>query len=432
MSSTSDAFKAAVDREDHVAVSHMLCSKLNIPSDELLPLMRGILLEQIQKEAGYSQPAGCDDARVDDSILDHFLGEHVAEEDSGFKTANSGSFLEPCTPSTCTGAKSSRSLGTFSHSADSLCTDDISEVQEADDDVSTAIGWPSESSFEHFQGSFVHAAFGADRVSIEATFHSRTAGCWTAEDQTDVIDIAWHGVSVYMSERSGATQFDGKLDPHSGCISGEVVQDGIRGGSFELRPIPCDETHFVGRGPSSSSKSAPKVSLDADVLADKLKGCGVWEERSLVTSERELPLLIARMLANGEFNRGEACLPDEMDGISSSTNDDVSACVSRGGLRAKWSSRLRPLRSRPVRIGNAKELVVMALRPDGSENFIASLPKQGLSTIGDVKEALVQKFGREETADVRLGMRNDNDLVPHLDTDKLRTARVLATGFSSL
>ena len=88
-----------------------------------------------------------------------------------------------------------------------------------------------------YSGSFSFPSFGADSIGISVTLNpNRTSGTWSALGQTEEIEVVQRPEGkVLLRERGGETQLDGAFG-EGGVLTGEVIQSGNRGGSFELRP----------------------------------------------------------------------------------------------------------------------------------------------------------------------------------------------------
>lgn len=82
-----------------------------------------------------------------------------------------------------------------------------------------------------------------------------------------------------------------------------------------------------------------------------------------------------------------------------------------------------------VRLEGVKDVMVISIGPDKEEKVLAEIPKHGLSTFADLKQALADRFSAEEVAEVKFVMRSQDRLVHHLASERIRTARVLVTGF---
>jgi len=80
------------------------------------------------------------------------------------------------------------------------------------------------------QGYFRHPAFGGNRCNINVAMGEST---WTTLGQTEPITIVWDGSFVTLGD--SRTIFKGTRDD-AGTILGYVIQDGVEGGVFELKP----------------------------------------------------------------------------------------------------------------------------------------------------------------------------------------------------
>jgi len=90
---------------------------------------------------------------------------------------------------------------------------------------------------QSYQGTFTHPTFGPDEIPIEVSFSLDGHGQWVAEGQTECITVQREGSKVIMAETTGTTQLDGQ-EMGDGMLLGAVIQDGVRGGGFQLRPRP--------------------------------------------------------------------------------------------------------------------------------------------------------------------------------------------------
>lgn len=86
-----------------------------------------------------------------------------------------------------------------------------------------------------YRGRFTHPAFEGE-VPVVVKLEAAYRGWWRALGQTEKIDVCRSGSAVSFREVKGATILEGNIQSGSGAIVGTVVQDGVRGGAFELTP----------------------------------------------------------------------------------------------------------------------------------------------------------------------------------------------------
>lgn len=89
-----------------------------------------------------------------------------------------------------------------------------------------------------YQGHFSHPDFEGNADSIPLTVEiDRDSGTasWSTNDNTEVLAISAVAGRIIFSDKDG-TAFEGSIDGR-GTIQGEVILDGVRGGSFTLEPI---------------------------------------------------------------------------------------------------------------------------------------------------------------------------------------------------
>lgn len=80
-------------------------------------------------------------------------------------------------------------------------------------------------------GKFSHPEFGASPIEIVVKMPDLT---WAALGQTASIVVERNGKAITIREVDGPTAMEGNFD-EQGTISGIVIQDGVRGGSFSLK-----------------------------------------------------------------------------------------------------------------------------------------------------------------------------------------------------
>jgi len=86
-----------------------------------------------------------------------------------------------------------------------------------------------------YEGYFSHPAFGPVLLDIHVCLDTPVEGRWQTIGQTHKIAVQRRANGrVLLYETDDETQFDGVVDSQTGTISGEVVQSGVRGGSFDL------------------------------------------------------------------------------------------------------------------------------------------------------------------------------------------------------
>ncbi|CAK0847919.1 unnamed protein product, partial [Prorocentrum cordatum] len=110
-----------------------------------------------------------------------------------------------------------------------------------------------------YRGSFRHPAFEGE-VPVVVRLDAAYRGSWLALGQTEEIDVCRSGSAVSLREVGGATILEGSIQSGTGAIFGTVVQDGVRGGAFELTPEPLGQ-----EPPGWSPAAAPDASFVAQV-----------------------------------------------------------------------------------------------------------------------------------------------------------------------
>lgn len=103
------------------------------------------------------------------------------------------------------------------------------------------------SSKEHHQhqqytGTFTHPWFGPDEIPIQVTLQSPFVGAWSTGDQDEQITVQREGRNIVMTDEAGQTTLDGH-EVLGGMLIGVVVQDGVSGGRFRLKP--CEKLKNV-------------------------------------------------------------------------------------------------------------------------------------------------------------------------------------------
>ncbi|CAK0847918.1 unnamed protein product [Prorocentrum cordatum] len=112
-----------------------------------------------------------------------------------------------------------------------------------------------------YRGSFRHPAFEGE-VPVVVRLDAAYRGSWLALGQTEEIDVCRSGSAVSLREVGGATILEGSIQSGTGAIFGTVVQDGVRGGAFELTPEPLGQ-----EPPGWSPAAAPDASFVAQALS---------------------------------------------------------------------------------------------------------------------------------------------------------------------
>jgi len=88
---------------------------------------------------------------------------------------------------------------------------------------------------QHYTGTLSHPAFGSDEISIEVTLHGSCTGKWKALDQSQEITVQRDGKRISLTDKLGSTTLDGR-ESIGGMLIGVVIQQGLAGGRFRLRP----------------------------------------------------------------------------------------------------------------------------------------------------------------------------------------------------
>merc|ERR1719453_1095357 len=133
-----------------------------------------------------------------------------------------------------------------------------------------------------------HDDYGDEPVKVTLTVRNKTdspvweyAGQWavTEYDRTHLSMVPLQAEDVKISTSgSGKAQrimiqntagvvttfLDGKVDAGSGRLYGSLTQDGVKGGAFELHPVPeADHSPPKAAAPHNSPKAPTSVTVDA-------------------------------------------------------------------------------------------------------------------------------------------------------------------------
>jgi len=138
-----------------------------------------------------------------------------------------------------------------------LCHSHAAQQLEASQEARATVA-PKPEGPTSYDGHFTHPAFramGYDqwrnmRVHIE--LFTPTDGTWTALGDTMDVHFVRDGSTVDIVEIDGPTTFAGKIGEDK-VIRGEVIQDGVHGGDFEL--TPSAQTTEAATTPSASPQN---------------------------------------------------------------------------------------------------------------------------------------------------------------------------------
>eukprot|EP00927_Polykrikos_kofoidii_P078465 TRINITY_DN75285_c0_g1_i1.p1 TRINITY_DN75285_c0_g1~~TRINITY_DN75285_c0_g1_i1.p1 ORF type:complete len:682 (-),score=152.67 TRINITY_DN75285_c0_g1_i1:60-2105(-) len=152
----------------------------------------------------------------------------------------------------------------------------------AADDSDVNAGADDSSAGKYYVGQFVHPCFGSREIDLIVQLKREAAGSWGQTTASwvimgQVIDstvtVTYEGRRVIFSD--GTVMLDGTIDEQD-VVQGEVVMEGVRGGSFVLNPAepPALESAIKGmkkdkkanrRSRSSSSESSSSSSAKVAV-----------------------------------------------------------------------------------------------------------------------------------------------------------------------
>lgn len=96
----------------------------------------------------------------------------------------------------------------------------------------------------HYSGSLSHPCFGAEEIPIAVTLFNATEGQWKANDQSEEITVMRDGKHILISDKAGLTALEGH-EVVGGMLIGVVVQNGVEGGQFRLKPSAKPKTRTV-------------------------------------------------------------------------------------------------------------------------------------------------------------------------------------------
>lgn len=381
-----DALRAAVESRDHASLSQILCRELKVEEKDVLQMMHSLVPseheaadDRTDNRLGQQKVSHQDYKRSGVETADTTpTGASSVTDDTDCDTDVDPDFdvvkAEPRAPSLDSTAAPStpraRSLGHEGSFASVASFE--AEREEVVDDVAEC--WDFED-HKKLLGHFTHPSFGNARILIEMQQYSANAGWWTVQGQTMELRILQEGDSVRISEIDGLTRLEGKVDASTGVYVGHVIQEGVRGGMFELHPHCKAQRHIIG--PILSQIGGKKIRFES-------------------------------------ASKDVGLRPPQVS---------FTKAVS-------WKTDFKPERPVLVRIAECKDVVVVHIGPDSQEKEVIRLPKEGLVTFGDVKRALAERFGHEEASTVKFVMRSSGTLAHHLETDRLRTGKVFATGLN--
>lgn len=157
-----------------------------------------------------------------------------------------------------------------------------SDISEAADGPAQA-GPDGSAEGKHYAGHFQHPSFGPRDIDLIVQLKSAAAGSWGQTTASwvimgqvidSVVTVTYEGKRVIFSD--GTVMLDGTIDERD-VVQGEVIMEGMRGGSFVLNPAepPALETVIQGmkqgkkkrrRSRSSSSDSSSSSSAEAVVV----------------------------------------------------------------------------------------------------------------------------------------------------------------------
>lgn len=138
----------------------------------------------------------------------------------------------------------------------------FSHIEDAAKAVSMPTTLPKTSTrCRSYEGHIVHASFGPTPLSINVQLQTSTTGQWVVMGERIDITVAHEDGQVVFSD--GQTILNGTFD-ELGAFHGEVVQEGVGGGSTTLIPHP--KKNEVEDGEKRNKEKKPVVTRSEDTI----------------------------------------------------------------------------------------------------------------------------------------------------------------------